>query len=46
VALSGKLSSFYSSGLMEERGWRESGWKRNKRLGGPTRRRRKTELAD
>jgi hypothetical protein len=45
VAFSGKLSPLYSSGLADERGWNESGWKRGKRLGGPTRRRRKTELA-
>ncbi len=46
VVFSGKLSPFYSSGLAEQRGCSESGWKRGKRLGSPTRRRRKTELAD
>jgi hypothetical protein len=45
VAFSGKLSPLYSSSLAEERGWNERGWKRGKRLGGPTRRRRKTERA-
>jgi hypothetical protein len=31
VAFSGKLSALYSSGLAEERGWSESGWKRGRR---------------
>ena len=40
MAFSGRLSALYSSGLADERGWNESGWKRGRRLGGAP------ELAD